>query len=237
MTTASSQSYHNAVFSVVEEQATHASRFADGRRAYDRFYDLAARIGSEKATDVLPNEAAVVAELEANTPDRNRQVAMVREALMLSLETEMRGIAEASVMSGGSIIGRLRADLQQLGRYRKESLDGIDGKFWDVVQQGHGAFKQERDRMINRIMSAWCEVYEIKPATMVDAASTFSFIPDKYMSGMYWDMSSEASAERWRSYPFDLVADLDEVRNWEERNPEAVEALLAHLAHGRGLSR
>jgi hypothetical protein len=237
MTALSSQPYHAAVSEIVGEQAAHAARFAEGRRAYDRFYDLAAQIGPEKAMDVLPGEASVVAELEANTPDRNRQVTMVREALLLSLETEMRSLAVASVMSEGSIIGRLRADLQQLGCYRKESLDGIDGGFWDVVRQGHGAFKQERERMINRVLSAWCDVYEIKPWTMVDAATTLNIVPDNYMAGTRWDMTSDAVAERWRSYPFDLVTDLAEVRDWAERDPEAVDALLRHLENGRGLSR
>jgi hypothetical protein len=178
-----------------------------------------------------------VSDLEASAPDRDRQIGAMTEALKLSLETEIRSLAEASVMAEGSIIGRLRADLLQLGRYRKESLDGIDGKFWDVVRQGHGAFKQERDRMLNRILSAWCEVYEIRPWTMVDAATTLNIVPDNYMAGTRWDMSSDAVAERWRSYPFDLVADLAEVRNWEERDPEAVEALLMHLHDSRDLSR
>jgi thioredoxin-like negative regulator of GroEL len=50
-------------------------------------------------------------------------------------------------------------------------------------------------------------------------------------------MTSDAVAEKCRSYPFDLAADLAEVRNWAERDPEAVDALLRHLEYGRGLSR
>jgi hypothetical protein len=234
--------YHDAIAAIRTEQAMHAARFAEGRQAYDRFYDLAARIGDANAKDVLPDEATVVAELEAKAPDRNRQVAIVSEALFRSLETEMRILAEASLVLERSIIGRLRSDLRALGSHRKESLDGIDGKFWEVVQQGHGAFKQERGRMINRVLAAWCEVYEIKPRTMVEAATIINSIPDRHMVGTRWDMTSDTATERWSSYPFDLISDLGEVRNWDERDPEGVDVLLRHLLEttfssaGRGRS-
>ncbi len=229
--------YHDAVAAIHAEQALHAARFADGRWAYDKFYDLAAQIGAEKAKDVLPEEARIVTALEASAPDRGRQLNMAREALLLSLETEMRSIAESSVMAEGSIIGRLRADLKQLGRYREQRLDGINGQFWDVVRQGYGDFKQERGRMINRVLSAWSDVYDVALGTMIKAATIIDTMPDHYMTGTQWDMTSEAVTERWNSYPFDLVSDLGEIRNWDERDPEAADALLLHLQHGNDLSR
>jgi hypothetical protein len=229
--------YHAAVAAVRAEQAQHQARFNESRGAYDRFYDLASRIGDRAARDALPDEAEIVDALEVSTSDRGRQIDMVRDALFLSLEAEMRSIAGASLASEGSIIGRLRADLNQLVRYRLEHLDGVDGKFWDVLRQGLGDFKKERGRMIFRILATWCDVYEIAPQTMIDAATTINIMPDNYIAGAQWDMTSAAVTERWQRYPFDLVADLEEVRGWEERDPEAVEALLVHLQHGRDLSR
>ncbi|MNU27283.1 hypothetical protein D3C71_156690 [compost metagenome] len=229
--------YHDAVAAVRVEQAEHQTRFNESRGAYDRFYDLASRIGDRAARDALPDEAEIVDALEVSTADRGRQIDMVRDALFLSLEAEMRSIARASLTAEGSIIGRLRADLNQLVRYRLEHLDGVDGKFWDVLRQGLGDFKKERGRMIFRILATWCDVYEIAPQTMIDAATTINIMPDSYIAGAQWDMTSAAVTERWQRYPFDLVADLEEVRGWEERDPEAVEALLLHLQHTRDLSR
>jgi hypothetical protein len=226
--------YHDELCEVGIEQTMHVARFAEGRVAYDRFYDLAARVGERIAAETLPDDARVVAELAAATPDRNKQVERLMEALNASLETEMRSIAEASVIVEGSIVGRLRADLLQLARFRKECLDGIDGKFWDVLKQGHGASKKEPGRMLNRVLAAWCEVYEIKPATMTAAAMDLDMI---YVVGTHWNMSSAAVAEKCKSYPFDIVADLEEAKGWDELDPEAVEALLSHLQQSRNLSR
>lgn len=226
--------YHDAVAAIRTEQAQHQARFEKGRVAYDRFYDLASSIGADRAKEELPEEARIVSDLEASLPDRDRQVVAMTEALKLSLETEMRSIAEASVMAEGSIIGRLRSDLKQLGRYRTESLDGIDGRFWDVLRHGHGVSRKEPDRMLNRILAAWCGVYEIKPGTMIEAAMDLDMI---YVVGTHWNMSSAAVTEKCKSYPFDLLADLEEAKSWEELDQEAVEALLLHLQHGRDLSR
>lgn len=226
--------YSVAVAAVRAEQAQHQARFNDGRGAYNRFYDLASSIGADRAKEALPEEARIVADLEASLPDRDRQVSAMSEALKISLEAEMRSIAEASVMAEGSVISRLRSDLKQLGRYRKENLDGIDGQFWDVLRQGHGASKKELDRMLNRILAAWCGIYEIKPVTMTDAAMALDMI---YVVGTHWNMSSAAVTEKCKSYPFDLVADLEEAKSWEELDPDAVEALLQHLQPSRDLSR
>lgn len=237
MTAAPSQEttpYGAAVASVRAEQVQHQARFDKGRGAYDRFYDLASVIGPDRATEALPEDARIVSELEASLPDRDRQVSIISEALKLTLETEMRSLASDSVMEQGSIIGRLRSDLKQLDRYRKESLDGIDGQLWDVLRQGYGASRKEPGRMLNRILAAWCGVYEIKPGTIVEAAMALDMI---YVVGTHWNMSSSAIAEKCRSYPFDFLADLEEAKIWEELDPEAVEALLSHFQDSTALSR
>jgi hypothetical protein len=217
--------YHQAVSAAVADQDRYRARFLEIRDAYDRFYDMAAEIGDDKATAALPQDAELVKQFEAAAPDRDAQMKAIGEALNCSLEEEIRRLATASLMSEGSIIGRLRSDLIQLDNYRKIELDGINGAFWSVIRHGHGASTKESRRMINRILSAWCDVYEISSKTMVEAATTIELIPDEFIADN--NIPKEALIERFASYPFDIVADLEEAATWGEKNPDAIPALIA----------
>lgn len=193
-------------------------------------------IGRERATESLPDEAAVVEDFERSAPDSSAEWDKVAEALNRSLEIRITELASASVQrSDMSVIGRLRQDLKALEDYRKENLDGVRGGFWYVVRQGHGVDRKERARMINRILSAWCSVYEIKPLLIHKAALSFGMLPDcEVLDGSRHALA--AFVANVKDYPFDLISDLREAMEWTELNSSMIDALLDHHAQHGGLS-
>ena len=232
----SSSPYLDAVASVQATQAARVSRFNEIRPVWDRYYELVDMIGRERATESLPDEAAVVEEFERSAPDSSAEWGKVSEALNRSLEIRITELASASVeRSDMSVIGRLRQDLKALEDYRKETLDGIRGGLWDVVRNGHGVDRKEKARMINRVLSAWCSVYEIKPLLMHRAALPFGLLPDyEVMDGGRRAIASFAA--NVKGYPFDLIADLREAREWPELNAGVIDALLDHHSQHGDLS-
>lgn len=217
--------YHDAAAAVRKAAEDNRTRFEAARDTYERFYSLVEKVGIDHAREALPDDAAVVDELErANVIPAKLLIdlAGVRTDVVVD---RIRTLASESVMTEGSIIGRLRADLIELERFRKEHVDGIGGSFWNVVQQGHGVDRKEKDRMINRILAAWCSAYEVSPSVMNKAAVTVGSIPTDEVYDL--ERSLTPFLIRADDYPFDLVADLAEVRGWSEKNVAAVDALLA----------
>lgn len=229
------QPYVDSIKAVESSQSARRSRFAAIQSTWNRFYELSDAIGRDRAIEALPDEAEIVDEFERSAPDSNALWDLVAESLNRSLEMRIRELAKASCERADiSIIGRLRQDLKALEEFRKANLDGINGRFWDVVRQGHGVDRKEKGRMINRILAAWCAVYEIKPEVMHQAALPFSAIPDYEVSDPASYLASFAAISR--NYPFDIAADMAEARDWPEADTGVADALLEHIRQHGDLS-
>lgn len=226
--------FHEALALVKKNRSARVERFKSIRPVWDKFYSLADIIGRDGAAQVLPDEARVIDEFEASAIDTNAESSALLAALLVSLEGRASELAEASVgRTDISIIARLRDDLTALEEFRSGSLDGIGGSFWRVVSDGHGASPKEADRMINRILSAWCGVYEIKPAVVVGAVSIIGMLPDAFYEGNAPASEVQRILSRAQDYPFNLADDLLEVRTWGEKNLRVIDALLEeHARHG-----
>lgn len=226
--------YRDAVLSIREERAARAARFDEIRSNWERFYSLADTIGRVAATDELPEDAGIVAEFENWAADSTLQSAVLHEALCRTLEIKVRSLAEVSVeASETSVLGRLRQDLLELQNWRLINVDGIGGSFWDVVKHGHGSSKNEKGRLINRILSAWCEVYSVAPATMNQAALPFSnFTPGEVESVQ----GVCGFTKMAKDFPFEIVPVLIEARGWDEIDPTSLDMLVDHYALDMGLA-
>ncbi|NTF18158.1 hypothetical protein G6L37_07045 [Agrobacterium rubi] len=228
-------SYVSAVDAVKAVQTARKEQFEALQTTWHKFYGLVDVVGREQATATLPDEAAAVEAFEISGPSSNTQRSEILEALNTSLENQMRHLAQASVGdSSTSLIGRLRSDLKELETFRKSHLDGIGGDFWSVAKSGYGADRKEKGRMINRIMSAWCDIYEIKPDVMIKAARTFGQLSPRYHDQFRYPFNSYEPLDLAARYPFSFETDLAEARVWDEFDPEEIDELLSIHARNGG---
>lgn len=222
--------FHATRAAVRSDLVARRERFERLRPSYDRFYDLRSQIGDAAAREVLPEEATVVDEFEGSHGDPAEQTAKIAEARIKALEVHVRSLASSSLEADGSIIGRLRSDLLALDEFRFAHLDQVRGRFWEVFAQGNGVDPKEKSRMINRVLAAWCEVYELKPVTMHKAVWALSKLPSSENYGITPAMQAAFTAAA-DAYPFDLATDIAEAGSWGDKDAEFIAAILSHHAH------
>lgn len=136
--------------------------------AYDRYWDMAAKMSSEVARSHLPKEAAVVDKIEAGVLTVKEARNARWDALNACLIEKMQTVAKQPV-------DRLQGDaqlmieaLQEVGRFRIEHLDGVDSKLVMLVEHGVGFQPKDKDRLLNRLIATWAKGYgislkELKP--------------------------------------------------------------------------
>jgi hypothetical protein len=210
--------YRTALAEAQQVKATHESFFALNRASYERFFDLSAKVGELVAKEMLPAEAATVAEIE----ERAETFARLLDRLSAAIEVDLFEKIEALARSPKpefSPVARLRHDLLALDDFRKNSVDGIHSRFWDIAITGVFFANKEKDRLGARLVKCWARERKVSFADLGRAVAAIGNLPKP-------DILAVANLDIvFENYPFDVIADLKQAETWPEFNGAAVEML------------
>lgn len=166
--------YKDAVKNRNNIEEAQAKLVRDNLRAYDRFHDMSAKTSVEVARDTYPIDAAIVDKIDDGTQTVIESRLAVPTTLVDCMIEKMRQLSKQPV-DGSRGVAQLMVDaLQEVGQFRIEYLDGIDSKFDQVIENGHGFSPKERARLINRLVSTWAKGYGIAPKELQPMAQAWA---------------------------------------------------------------
>lgn len=140
---------------VARQRAAHEAQQAlmrDNVAAYDRYFDFATATTPGAAREFLPREAGIVDSIEAGALAIE---AARRERWEVLVECLMEKVRIEAARDHGADPGALIAALGETRRFRIESLDGVDGRFDELAEQGLGFLPKDRNRLLNRLVRVW----------------------------------------------------------------------------------
>lgn len=153
--------YHDAVSNLTAARNSHTKLVHDNLVAYDRYYDLAAKTTSELARSTYPAEAVTVDKIEEGAKAITAARTAMWNSLMDCMIEKMKQVSTEPVEHSRGAAQLMVDALQEVSQFRIEQLDGIDSKFDQIIEHGHGFASKERDRLINRLVSTWAKGHGI----------------------------------------------------------------------------
>lgn len=133
---------------------------------YNRFYDLAAKISPEKAREILPQEAAIVDEIEFGTEAVLNARNTAYESLGLCMIEKMKQVSMQPVDRSRGTAQLLIDALQEVNQFRLEHLDHRESKFDMVIAHGAGFQASDKDRLLNRLIVTWAKASRVPLKTL-----------------------------------------------------------------------
>jgi hypothetical protein len=208
----------------------HSALFSAHADAYNNYFNLVSDFGEPYVRENFPEWADSVDQIYASlarVQEMDRSPAR-RDALIESLVSEMKEIAEETIEPGDPIIG-LRSDLMHLSSFRSERLDGVKIDFWLVNATGQVSFL-DKNSLSGSSIIAWCKARGIRPKVLDAALQVVSPLFDQHPYHPHQTISAVSAA--LDHYPFDADTLLESARFWPEANQELVEGVIAarHLA-------
>lgn len=147
--------YAEAANMLQETQAAQSRLVLENVDAYDRYFDLAVRVSPERARELMPDEAAIVERIESGILAVNEARGKRWDALTACLLEKMEAVAKQPADRSRGDAQMMADALRDVGRFRIEHLDGIDGRFDALAALGVGFQPKEKDRLLNRMVAAW----------------------------------------------------------------------------------
>lgn len=185
--------------------------------AYERFHDLRASAGEPTAAEVLPDDARLAAELENSAVRLSRLRASGYEALMASLSARVRRMAGQRSTEEG-MVSSLKDVLDAVDAFRVAELDGVDGRLFSLVMEGHGSRRSDRGRMLHVLLGEWASRSGVSVTRAVDCAQAFDLLANRAGDA---SAAADAFLARMDDLAYDPVEDLGPATAWEGLDPVA----------------